>query len=142
MGNSTTPVPAAPDVPQAAAVGKSGGLNQFLLRYGIVLALLLLAAFFAWRSPVFLTGANLSQVFLQASVNTIVALGMTFVIITSGIDLSVGSTAALAGMVTATAMKTGLPLIGMVVPWPVAVMTGVIVGILVGLANGLLITRL
>jgi len=117
-------------------------IGQFLLRYGIVVALLALGLFFAWRSPVFLTNANLLQVLLQASVNTIVALGMTFVIITAGIDLSVGSTAALAGMVAATAMKTGMPLLGVVVPWPVAVLIGILVGVLVGLANGLLITRL
>jgi ribose/xylose/arabinose/galactoside ABC-type transport system permease subunit len=119
---------------------RRGRLTQLLLRYGIVLALIALAAFFAWRSPVFLTSSNLLQVLLQASVNTIVALGMTFVIITAGIDLSVGSTAAFAGMVTATTMKTGLPLVGVEVPWQVAVLVGILVGILVGLTNGLLIT--
>ncbi|HYO31063.1 MAG TPA: ABC transporter permease [Thermomicrobiales bacterium] len=120
--------------------GRRSAATAFLLRYGIVLALLALAAFFAWRSPVFLTNDNLLQVLLQASVNSIVALGMTFVIITAGIDLSVGSTAALAGMVAATAMKTGL--LGTVLPWPVAVLAGLLVGVLVGLANGLLITSL
>jgi ribose transport system permease protein len=79
---------------------------------------------------------------LQASVNTIVALGMTFVIITAGIDLSVGSTAALAGMVTAMTMKTGLPILGIAVPWQVAVVVGILVGVIVGLTNGLLITSL
>ncbi|CAA9560716.1 MAG: Ribose ABC transport system, permease protein RbsC [uncultured Thermomicrobiales bacterium] len=120
--------------------GRHGAIAAFLLRYGIVLALLALVAFFAWRSPVFLTDDNLLQVLLQASVNTIVALGMTFVIITAGIDLSVGSTAALAGMVAATAMKTGL--LGLVLPWPVAVLVGLLVGLLVGATNGLLITWL
>ncbi len=135
---------AMPSTPgESSAIARNdANLSEFLLRYGIVLALIALGAFFAWRSPVFLTTANLSQVLLQASVNTIVALGMTFVIITSGIDLSVGSTAALAGMVAATAMKTGLPLIGVVVPWPVAVGVGLLVGLIVGLGNGLLITRL
>lgn len=122
--------------------GSHGRVAQLLLRYGIVLALAALAAFFAWRSPVFFTDDNLFQILLQASVNTIVALGMTFVIITAGIDLSVGSTAALAGMVAATAMKTGLPFVGVVVSWPVAVLVGILVGVLVGAANGLLITSL
>ena len=130
----------------AAAAGgggrRAGDATQFLLRYGIVLALVALGAFFAWRSPVFLTNDNLLQVLLQASVNAIVALGLTFVIITAGIDLSVGSTAALAGMVAATAMKTGLPFSGIVAPWWGAVLAGLAVGLLVGLANGLLITRL
>ena len=107
-----------------------------------MLALAALGAVFAWRSPVFLTDQNLLQVLLQAAVNTIVALGMTFVIITAGIDLSVGSTAALAGMIAAASMKTGLPLAGVVVPWWAAIIVGVVVGILVGTANGLLITAL
>ncbi len=136
---SLTPAPAGAP-PDAIAARGDRSIGQFLLRYGIVLALLALAAFFAWRSPVFLTDNNLLQILLQASVNTIVALGMTFVIITAGIDLSVGSTAALAGMVAATAMKTGL--FGMVLPWPAAVLAGILVGVLVGLANGLLITGL
>jgi ribose/xylose/arabinose/galactoside ABC-type transport system permease subunit len=129
-------------VPESVTSRRRGQLARFLLRYGIVLALIALAVFFAWRSPVFLTSANLLQVLLQASVNTIVALGMTFVIITAGIDLSVGSTAALAGMVTAMTMKTGLPILGIAVPWQVAVVVGILVGVLVGLTNGLLITSL
>jgi ribose/xylose/arabinose/galactoside ABC-type transport system permease subunit len=129
-------------VPESVTSRRRGQLARFLLRYGIVLALIALAAFFAWRSPVFLTSANLLQVLLQASVNTIVALGMTFVIITAGIDLSVGSTAALAGMVTAMTMKTGLPILGIAVPWQIAVVVGILVGVLVGLTNGLLITSL
>ena len=131
--------PAVAETPRGR---RRGALAQFLLRYGIVLALVALAAFFAWRSPVFLTGSNLLQVLLQASVNTIVALGMTFVIITAGIDLSVGSTAAFAGMVAATTMKTGLPLAGIAAPWQAAVLVGILVGVLVGLTNGLLITSL
>jgi ribose/xylose/arabinose/galactoside ABC-type transport system permease subunit len=121
---------------------RRGELIQFLLRYGIVFALIALVAVFAWRSPVFLTSANLLQVLLQASVNTIVALGMTFVIITAGIDLSVGSTAALAGMAAAMAMKAGLPLVGIAAPWPMAVFVGILSGVLIGLLNGLLITSL
>ena len=131
---------APPEGAQAASARADRSLAQFLLRYGIVLALLALGAFFAWRSPVFLTNDNLLQVLLQASVNTIVALGMTFVIITAGIDLSVGSTAALAGMVAATAMKTGM--LGVVLPWPAAVAVGILTGVLVGLTNGLLIAGL
>jgi len=115
---------------------------QFLLRYGIFLALVALGGFFALRSEVFLTSTNLLAILQQASVNLIVALGMTFVIITAGIDLSVGSTAGLAGMVAAIAMKTGLPFFGGPLPWGAAAGVGLLVGVAVGLANGLLITRL
>ncbi len=125
----------------AGPSGGGGQFVQFLLRYGILLALLALGAFFASQSDVFLTSNNLLQVLLQASINAIVALGMTFVVITAGIDLSVGSTAALAGLIAATAMTTGLPLLGPV-PWPAGVAAGLLVGLLVGFANGLLITSL
>ena len=135
----TEPTPAGPRLPS----GRSASAPiQFVLRYGIVLALLVLGGFFASRSDVFLTTDNLLQVLLQASINTIVALGMTFVIITAGIDLSVGSTAALAGLVTATTMKTGLPVLGWEVPWGAAVALGLLMGVAVGLVNGLLITSL
>ncbi|MBA2596355.1 MAG: ABC transporter permease [Chloroflexota bacterium] len=125
-----------------ALSGRRSRLTQFLLRYGIVLALVALGAVFAWRSPVFLTSENLLQVLLQASVNIIVALGMTFVIITAGIDLSVGSTAALSGMVAATTMSTGLPIVGIAVSWPVAVLVGLLTGVLVGFASGVIVTSL
>jgi ribose/xylose/arabinose/galactoside ABC-type transport system permease subunit len=125
-----------------ARAGRRNRLAEFLLRYGIVLALIALGAVFAWRSPVFLTGDNLLQILLQASVNIIVALGMTYVIITAGIDLSVGSTAAFSGMVAATAMSAGLPVLGLTLPWPAAVLLGILTGVLVGLLNGVIVTSL
>jgi ribose/xylose/arabinose/galactoside ABC-type transport system permease subunit len=108
---------------------------QLLLQYGIVLALMILGIALSFLSPVFLTFDNLIQVLLQASINAIIALGMTFVIITAGIDLSVGSTAALSGMVAGTLMVGGMP-------WPLAVIAALLVGLLIGFINGFLITRL
>ncbi|MBW7886259.1 MAG: ribose ABC transporter permease, partial [Caldilineaceae bacterium] len=55
----------------------------------------------------FLTSRNLLQVALQASINAVIAVGMTFVIISGGIDLSVGAIVALAGIVAAAGMKAG-----------------------------------
>jgi ribose/xylose/arabinose/galactoside ABC-type transport system permease subunit len=128
--------------PRLASGRGSGGTVQFLLRYGIVLALVALGAFFSSRSGVFLSVDNLLQILLQGSINTIVALGMTFVVITAGIDLSVGSTAALAGLIAAATMKSGLPLLGWHVPWGVGILLGLVVGLVVGLINGSLITAL
>jgi len=129
------PEATTPRLEQAANRRRRGDVAQFLLRYGIVLALLALQIALAFLSPVFLTVDNQLQVLLQASINAIIALGLTFVIITAGIDLSVGSTAALAGMVGAKAM-------GAEVPWGVAILLALGVGLAVGAANGLLITRL
>jgi len=84
-------------------------------------------------TPHFLTVSNLLNVAEQATIIAIVAVGMTFVIITAGIDLSVGSVLAFAGVVMASALHRGLPL-------PVAFMIGLGTGFFCGLVNGLLIT--
>lgn len=125
------------------------GVNpvQLLLRYGLVLALVGLGTVLSFLSPVFLTTDNLIQILLQASINLIVALGMTFVIITAGIDLSVGSTAALAGVILANLLKSDIPAWtpaagGDRIPWVLAVVAAICVGLIIGSVNGLLITRL
>jgi ribose transport system permease protein len=84
-------------------------------------------------TPHFLTVSNLLNVAEQSTIIAIIAVGMTFVIITAGIDLSVGSVLAFAGVVMASALHRGLPL-------PVALMVGLGTGLLCGLVNGLLIT--
>src|SRR5437763_1210349 len=110
-------------------------VTQALLDYGTVLALVLLGVVIAFLSPVFLSVDNLLQVLLQGAINLLIALGMTFVILTAGIDLSVGSTAALAGLAVAALLKSGMP-------WPLAILAALGVGLLVGLVNGLLISKL
>ena len=84
-------------------------------------------------TPHFLTVSNLLNVAQQATIIAIIAVGMTFVIITGGIDLSVGSVLAFAGVVMASALQSGVPL-------PVALPIGLGVGLLSGVINGLLIT--
>src|SRR4026207_2530380 len=78
---------------------------------------------------------NLRIVLSQTVIVAIGAIGMTLIIISGGIDLAVGSTSALTGVVTALAINTGLP------P-SVALLSGILVGGLVGVINGLVITRL
>ncbi len=85
-------------------------------------------------SPVFLSTINLTNVIEQTAVTAIIAIGMTFVIITAGIDLSVGSTAAISGVLGVSMM------VYHGVSWPLAVLLGSLVGAVVGLGNGLLIT--
>ena len=84
-------------------------------------------------TPHFLTVSNLLNVLEQTSINAIVAVGMTFVIISGGIDLSVGSVLALAGIALASALEAG-------VPAPAAVALALAAGLTCGLANGVLIT--
>ncbi|MCW2840936.1 MAG: putative D-ribose transporter permease protein [Aeromicrobium sp.] len=83
-------------------------------------------------SPYFLTSRNLVAVLITASVVSILAVGQFMVIVTGGIDLSVGSVAALSSVVSALALQNGMPM-------PVAVLIGLAVGGGIGLFNGLLI---
>ncbi len=86
-------------------------------------------------SPYFLTGANLLALLLGLSVEGILACGMTLIIITGGIDLSIGSNVALTGAVTAFCVRAGLPIV-------VAILAGLITGILVGFINGIMHAKL
>src|ERR1051326_393925 len=96
-----------------------------------LLTLLVLCVATALLTDRFLSPLNLTNILVQSSIMAVIALGMTFVIVGGGFDLSVGSTAALAGCVAAMAMvKAGLV---------VGVLAGVAAGAVGGLANGLVI---
>ena len=84
-------------------------------------------------TPHFLTVSNLLNVLEQTSINAIVAVGMTFVIVSGGIDLSVGSVLALSGIALARALEAGLPV-------PVSIGLALLTGLACGVANGLLVT--
>jgi ribose transport system permease protein len=86
-------------------------------------------------TPHFFTAINLASVARQTAVINIMALGMTLVIITGGIDLSVGSILAISGLFGAMAIKAGQPI-------PLAILIGIASGCLCGLLNGLMITQL
>ena len=87
-----------------------GGLDVFglMARFAPLIFLLVLMAAFAILSPRFLTPLNLFNVMRQVSIYGLLAVGMTFVILTRGIDLSVGSLVALAGLMAAIVAKGGL----------------------------------
>ncbi|NKQ35471.1 MAG: ABC transporter permease [Chloroflexi bacterium] len=110
-------------------------LPDILRRYSVFLIFILLCVVFALGSDRFLTPSNLLNVALQTSIIAIVAIGMTFTILTAGIDLSVGSIMALSGALAAgLAVRQGLgtfPAIGL----------ALIAGMAVGLVNGLLIVK-
>ncbi|GAA4610316.1 hypothetical protein GCM10023195_42250 [Actinoallomurus liliacearum] len=108
--------------------------SAVLSENGSLLGLVVLVVALTLLSGDFLTVTNLLNVGVQAAVTAILAFGQTFVIITSGIDLSVGAVAALSAVVLAwTATSHGMP-------WPLATGFALIVGIACGLVNGALIT--
>jgi ribose/xylose/arabinose/galactoside ABC-type transport system permease subunit len=102
-------------------------------QFGTVIGLLVLCAILWILTPHFLTVSNLLNVAEQTSINAIVAVGMTFVIISGGIDLSVGSIVALAGVVLGTALQDGQPL-------AFALPLSLVVGLGCGLVNGALVS--
>ena len=103
-------------------------------KLGPVIGLLLIVVIISIMSPSFLTMNNLFNVLRQVSINALIAFGMTFVILTGGIDLSVGSILALTGAVTAGMMSGGMD------P-TLAMLLGVLLGVLLGAINGLIIAK-
>ncbi len=111
----------------------SSTLFKFNLRdAGTLIGLLIIVVTFSLLSPVFFTVPNLLNILQQSSINGIIALGMTLVIISGGIDLSVGPTAALSAVLGATLMVAGVPV-------PLAVMATLGVGALCGVFSGTLV---
>jgi ribose transport system permease protein len=95
----------AHDAPAAARGGRWNRAMQFLMRdAGVAIALVLIVIFFSLTAPYFATSENFLKIFVQIAINTVLAAGMTFVILTGGIDLSVGSVLALCTVVGALIM--------------------------------------
>jgi ribose transport system permease protein len=108
----------------------------FMRRYAVVAVLLALVVLFAFVSPYFFTVRNLTNIVSQNSYFVIVAVGMAFVLMSGGIDLSVGYQMSLVGVVTALLMAT--------YQWPVwlAVLIGLALGTGLGLINGLVVVKI
>jgi ribose transport system permease protein len=111
-------------------------LNSGISRkVGIIVSLLLLCLFFSFLTPQFRSTRNLINIVQQSAINGVIALGMTYVIITGGIDLSVGSIVALVGMLIAKMLVWG-----MIIEW--ALFIGLVIGLFCGFLNGLIIAKL
>jgi ribose transport system permease protein len=97
----------------------------------IVVAVLLVGQFV----PYFATTTNLSKVLLEAAILSVAAFGMTLVLLTGGIDLSVGGVMSLVGVVEVSLVSSGIP-------WPAAVVVGLGIGLLLGAVNAVIVSRL
>ncbi|MEM7709272.1 MAG: ABC transporter permease [Pseudomonadota bacterium] len=134
-----------PQPSPGAAAQASGGraVAGFLQAYGILIALAVVCLALTFLNEFFLTPRNILNVLRQTSINGILAIGLTFVILARGIDLSVGSVVALAGVVAAsfaTTSSTGAILGG---PYPVvlALLAGITVGAACGAVSGAVVAR-
>jgi ribose transport system permease protein len=136
MDQGTTPTLAAEVADAEAQPRTVVRIMEFVDRFGVLVLVLALAVVsYAVQPDVFLTPNNIANIFRQTAFLALLALGQFIVIVTAGIDLSVGSTLALAMMSTAVLSVAG-------VPWPVLVVTPFVVGAAVGLVNGLGLTKL
>ncbi len=120
--------------------------RMMVLRLRTLIALFILVVIFAFTAPAFLTTGNIIILVKQVALNAILGIGMTFVILTGGIDLSVGSIVGLAGMIAGGLITEGLilPMFGVSIFFniPLVIAFTLIVGMVVGLLNGLIITKL
>ena len=113
---------------------KKGSPKDYLGKLGPLLALIVLVILVSIVNPSFIAPTNLLNLLRQVSTNALIAFGMTFVIITGGIDLSVGSTLALSSALMAGTIAAGMdPLLAMILC--------LVVGTVFGAVNGLLITK-
>ena len=113
---------------------KNIDLKEFLIKYKSLVGLLVLITIVTILSPSFLSTKNIFNILRQTSVNGIIATGMTFVILSGGIDLSVGSILAISGAVCASLLASGQNII-------IAVLAALIIGAMVGFLNGFIITK-
>ena len=112
------------------------GLSKFLEVYGIILVVIVMMLVLAAIKPeIFLSAQNLTNILKQNASLALLALGMYVVIVTAGIDLSVGSIMGLSMVSLAIASKSGLP-------WPVVLLIGPAIGLAVGWVNGVGLTVL
>ena len=114
--------------------------NRFLSLIGqresaLVIVLLVAGGIMSLVSPVFLSKANLEAILIALSMQGTITIGMAVLLISGGLDLSVGSTLAFTGVVTGLSLNAGVP------AFP-AIVLGLLAAMMVGLANGLLVTRL
>jgi ribose transport system permease protein len=103
--------------------------------FSLFVVLLLACVLMSSLSPVFFTWANAEAMLLALSVDAIIAVGMVVLLISGGLDLSIGSTLGLTGVVTGLTLNAGFP-VGL------AILLGLASAMLIGLGNGLLVARL
>ena len=128
--NESTSNPSAEKLPRGAK------LLPFLDHYGILIVIALICiALWALQPDVFFTWRNITNIFKQTAANGMLSIGMFVVILTAGIDLSVGSVLALGMMTLAVSNAAG-------VPWPIVLLLSPLMGMIAGFINGIGITKL
>jgi ribose transport system permease protein len=132
MSNDPVPPMTAPAAEAPATPRPKGGQLEWVRRASVLAGLALLFIVFSALTSSFYQPGNLLDILLQSSINSMIAVGMTLVVMARGIDLSVGSVVGLSSMIAASALSHNLPL---------GIVAGVVLGVACGLINGFLIAK-
>lgn len=108
-------------------------MGKMLRQFGLLFVILAIAVVMSFASPVFLKSQNIINIIRQVSINGIIAVGMTFVILTGGIDLSVGSVVAITSVICGSLLEKGMN-------WFLACLIGLAVSIIFGIFNGIMVS--
>ncbi|MDC7287274.1 ABC transporter permease [Blautia schinkii] len=111
---------------------KNKDMGKIIREFGLVFVVLFIIILMSFLSPVFMTKNNIMNIIRQISINGILAVGMTFIILTGGIDLSVGSLVAITSVISGSLLEGGMN-------WILAAIIGVGVSVIFGILNGYLI---
>ena len=133
MDPPTPPEDREPEAPRPARRGRGSSAVQTLLAFGALIAMVVV---FSIASPNFLQFDNIVGILLATAVNGVLALGVTFVIIAGGIDLSIGTVMSL------SAVMAGVVITRWQLPIPLGIVAGLATGVAAGMVNGFVIARL
>ena len=114
------------------AAGSKTKKASLYTRFGLLIVIVIMVVAMSFASPVFLTSQNIINILRQVSLNGILAVGLTFVILTGGIDLSVGSLVAVSGVIVGSMLLSGASVFQ-------AVCVSILVSVAFGLFNGVMI---
>lgn len=115
--------------------GKASLLKLLEIRESVLVILIVLGAvIMSFVSPIFMGVSNIKAIFLGLSVEATVAAGMTVLLVSGGLDLSIGSTMAFTGVISCMCLKAGIPII-------LSILAGMMVGMLIGFISGMIIAK-
>jgi erythritol transport system permease protein len=133
----------APSASRSLSTASALGAALLLLRLRALVVLVVLIALFSWLAPAFLTTNNFTILTKHVAIAAILAIGMTFSVLTGGIDLSVGSVAGFGGMVAGFLLTQGIPF-GERPYYPpvgICILASVLLCLAIGCMNGLLVSK-
>lgn len=118
---------------EKTSLNKKADIAKLAKQFGLVAVILIIVVFMTFATDKFMTPNNITNILRQVSINGVLAIGMTFVILTGGIDLSVGSLVAVTSVICGSLLEGGMNTM-------IVILIGVVAAMLLGLLNGYLVS--